>query len=64
VVVAMPKQLESGLLKLLKLWDVKMAADYQHTLECIGNNTKQYAGLVSADFVVLRPQLSPFASIL
>jgi hypothetical protein len=64
VVVARPKQLESGLLELLKLWDVKMAADCPHTLECMGNNTKQYAGLVSTDFAVLRPQLSPFASIL
>jgi hypothetical protein len=60
----MPKQLESGLLKLLKMWDVKMAANYQHTLDCMGNNTKQYAGLVSANFIVLQPQLSPFASVL
>jgi hypothetical protein len=55
-------QLESGLLKLLKLWVVKMAIDCPHTLECMGNNTKQYAGLVSPDFAMLRPQLSPFAS--
>jgi hypothetical protein len=64
VVVVRPKQLESGLLKLLKLWDVKMAVDCPHTLEHMGNNMKQYAGLVLADFVVLRPQLSPFASVL
>jgi hypothetical protein len=43
MVVARPKQLESGLLKLLKLWDVKMVVDCQHTLECMGNKTKQYA---------------------
>jgi hypothetical protein len=44
--------------------DVKMVADCPHTLECMGNSMKQYAGLFSADFVVLRPQLSPFASVL
>ena len=64
MVVARPKQLESGLLKLLKLWDVKMATDCPYTLECMGNNTKQYARLVLVDFAVLRPQLSPFASVL
>jgi hypothetical protein len=36
VAVARPKQLESGLLKLLKLWDLKMVADCPHTLECMG----------------------------
>ena len=43
---------------------VKMAVDCPHTLECMGNNTKQYIGLASADSAVLRPQISPFASVL
>jgi hypothetical protein len=41
-----------------------MAIDCSHTQECMGNSTKQYLGLASADFFVLRPQLSPFASVL
>jgi hypothetical protein len=41
-----------------------MAVDYPHTLECMGNNTKQYVGLAPADSAVLLPQLSPFASVL
>jgi hypothetical protein len=41
-----------------------MAVDYPHTLECMGNNMKQYVGLASADYVVLRPHLSPFAYVL
>jgi hypothetical protein len=41
-----------------------MVVDCIHTLECMGNNTKQYVGLASADSDVLQPQLSPFASVL
>jgi hypothetical protein len=41
-----------------------MAVDCPHTPECVGNNMKQYVGLASADSVVLRPQISPFASVL
>ena len=41
-----------------------MAVGSPHTLECMGNNTKQYEELVSVDSVVLRPQLSPSISIL
>jgi hypothetical protein len=41
-----------------------MVVDCPHTLECIGNNMKQYVGLASADSDVLRPQLSSFASVL
>jgi hypothetical protein len=41
-----------------------MVVDCPHTLECMGNNTKQYVRLTSADSAVLRPQLSPFASVL
>jgi hypothetical protein len=40
-----------------------MAIDFSHTLECMGNNTKQYVGLASTDSAMLRPQLSPFASV-
>jgi hypothetical protein len=35
-----------------------------HTLECMENNTKQYAGLASIDSAVLQPQLFPSASVL
>jgi hypothetical protein len=41
-----------------------MAVDCSHTQECMGNNMKKYIGLASADSVVLRPQLSPFVSVL
>jgi hypothetical protein len=64
VVVVRLMQLESGLPKLLKLWVAKMTVDCPHTQECMGNNTKQYVGLASVDSAVLRPQLSPFASVL
>jgi hypothetical protein len=59
VVVAEPMQLGSGLPKQLILW----AVGCPHTRECMGNSTKQYARPASADSVVLRPQLFPFASI-
>jgi hypothetical protein len=49
----------NGLPKQLILWVVGCP----HTQECMGNSMKQYAGPVSADFVVLRPQLFPFASV-
>jgi hypothetical protein len=39
-----------------------MVVDCPHTVECMGSNMKQYAGRVSVDFAVLRPQLSPFVS--
>jgi hypothetical protein len=55
VVVARPMQLESGSLKLLTMWVVKMAVDFPHTQECTRNSTKQYVGLASANYVVLRP---------
>jgi hypothetical protein len=60
------KAQETGewLVEAIEMWDVKMAADCPHTLECMGNNTKQYTRLVLAHFAVLRPQLSPFASVL
>jgi hypothetical protein len=58
VVVAGSVQLGSGLSKLLILW-----VDCTHTQECTGNSTKQYAGPASADSVVHRPQLFPFASV-
>jgi hypothetical protein len=64
MVVARPMQLGSGSPKLLTLWVVKMAIDCPHTQECTRNSTKQYVGLASADSAMLRPQLSPFASIL
>jgi hypothetical protein len=64
VVVVRPTQLESDLSKPLKLWVIKMSIDCPHTLECTGNNTKQYVGLASAGSVVLRPQLYSFASVL
>jgi hypothetical protein len=41
-----------------------MAVGCPHTLECMGNNTKQYEELASVDFVVLRPQLYPSISLL
>jgi hypothetical protein len=41
-----------------------MAVDCPYTLECMGNNTKQFVGLPSADSAVLRPQLSSFAFVL
>jgi hypothetical protein len=41
-----------------------MAVDCPHTLECMGNNTKQYVKLASVDYVMLQPQLSPFAYLL
>ena len=63
MVVARPKQLGNGSPKLLTLWVVKMAID-PHTQDCTGNNTKQYVGLASVDSTMLRPQLSPFASVL
>jgi hypothetical protein len=57
-------QLGSGSSKLLTLWVVKMAVDRPHTQKYTGSSTKQYVGLASADSVMLRPQLSPFASVL
>jgi hypothetical protein len=57
-------QLGSGSSKLLTLWVVKMAVDRPHTQKYMGSSTKQYVGLASADSVMLRPQLSPFASVL
>jgi hypothetical protein len=45
-------------------WFMKMVVDCPHTQECMGNNTKQYVGLALADSAVIRPQLSPFASVL
>jgi hypothetical protein len=57
-------QLGSGSSKLLTLWVVKMAIDCPHTHECTGSSTKQYVRLASADFALLQPQLSPFASLL
>jgi hypothetical protein len=53
-----PVQLVSDLPKQLILWVVGCP----HTRGCMGNNTKQYAGPASADYVVLRLQLFPFAS--
>jgi hypothetical protein len=41
-----------------------MVVDCPYTWECMGNNTKQYVGFASANSIVLRPQLSPFASVL
>jgi hypothetical protein len=41
-----------------------MAVGCLHTLECMGNNTKQYEELASVDCVVLRPQLSPSVFVL
>jgi hypothetical protein len=41
-----------------------MVADSPHTLECMGNNTKQYVELAATDFATLRPQLSFFVSVL
>jgi hypothetical protein len=64
VVVARHMQLGIGSPKQLTLWVVKMAVDCPHTQECTGNSTKHYVGLASADSAVLRPQLSPFASVL
>jgi hypothetical protein len=40
MILVRPLQLESGLLKLLKLWVVKMVVDCPHTMESMGNNTK------------------------
>jgi hypothetical protein len=40
----------------------KLQGDCLHILECKANDTKQYAWLASADFVVLQLLLSPFAS--
>jgi hypothetical protein len=64
VVVVRPTQLESDLPKPLKLWVVRMVVGCPHTLECMGNNTKQYVGLASVDSAVLPPQLFRFASVL
>jgi uncharacterized protein (DUF983 family) len=50
VVVAGPMQLVSGLLKQLMMWVVGCP----HTRVCMGNSTKRYAGLASADSAVLR----------
>ena len=58
--VARPMQLENDLLKQLMMW----AIGCPHTLECMGNNTKQYEELASVDSTVLRPQLSPSVSVL
>jgi hypothetical protein len=41
-----------------------MVVGFPHTLECMGNNMKQYEELASVDFVVLRSQLSPSVSVL
>jgi hypothetical protein len=41
-----------------------MVVGCPHTLECMGNNTKQYAGLASVDSAMLWPQLFPSTSIL
>jgi hypothetical protein len=62
--VTRPMQLGSGSLKLLTLCVVKMVVDCPHTQECTGSSTKQYVELASTNSVVLRPRLSPFASIL
>jgi hypothetical protein len=64
VVVVRPRRLESELPKPLKLYVVKMAVGCPHTLECMGNNTKQYEELALIDSAMLRPQLSPFVSVL
>jgi hypothetical protein len=57
VVVAGPMQLVSGLPKKLMLWVVGCP----HTRGCMGNSMKQYAGPASADSIMLRLQLFPFA---
>jgi hypothetical protein len=54
VVVVEPMQLESDSLKQLMSW----AIDCPHTQKCMENSMKQYAGLASADSVVLQLQLS------
>jgi hypothetical protein len=61
VVVARPMRLGSGSPKVLTLW---VAIDCPHTQQCTGSSTKQYVRLASADSAVLRPQLSPIASVL
>ena len=60
------KAQETGewLAEAIEMWDVKMVVDFPHTLECMGNNMKQYEELASVDFVVLRSQLSPSVSVL
>jgi hypothetical protein len=59
VMVAGPMQPGSGLPKLLILWVV----DCPHTQECTENRTKRYAGPALVDYVMLRLQLFPFASV-
>jgi hypothetical protein len=54
-------RLGSGSPKVLTLW---VAIDCPHTQQCTGSSTKQYVRLASADSAVLRPQLSPIASVL
>jgi hypothetical protein len=51
-------QLENDLPKQLMLW----AIGCPHTLECMENSTKQYAGPASADFAMLQIRLFLFAS--
>jgi hypothetical protein len=58
VVVVGPTQLVSGLLKQLMMWVVGCP----HTLGCMANSMKRYAGPASADFVELRLQLFLSAS--
>jgi hypothetical protein len=58
VVVAGPMHLVSGLPKQLMMWVVGCS----HTRGSMGNSMKQYVGPASAESVVLRLQLFPFAS--
>jgi hypothetical protein len=57
VVVTEPMQVEIDLLKQLMSWVVGCP----HTQGYMTNNMKQYTRLTSADSVMLRLQLSPFA---
>ena len=52
---------KNDLLKLPKLKIVDLAADCEHTLGCMGNNTMRYEGPTSADSVGLQLWRFPFA---
>jgi hypothetical protein len=55
---------EEWLVEATETIGVKLAVDCPYTQECTRNNTKHYVGLASADSAMLRPQLSPLASVL
>jgi hypothetical protein len=57
VVVTEPMQIENDLPKQLMSW----VAGYPHTQGYMADSMRQYARPASADYVVLRLQLSPFA---